>query len=302
MLRLMLPCEDAELTEAIIDNDGDMIFPDYDIEEELIAVELGDEPSFCASIVISWNNDPLHFICHSELFPLDLTGKILSLWCKEAARKAAKALKEAKCYKETMANIKACAKFWKSAGKLTKETGYVEAIPTAAGKLPTPPVALDDDEDEYEYDEEEIKGEPPWERYIVIDYGDNSLVKKIQQSKNNLINKWNDYVRRRLGRKSYGSRSMKQLRSTMENKVVSAALENTNFALEYINQMEMVGGVTGLTKSCSEVMCNVLDLLFIKLYPGSVDIAGDLMRMPEYMDEGREYMYMLALKEIRRYQ
>ena len=241
MLKLLIPCEAPELTPAIIDNDGDMIFPDYDIETDMIAVELGDDPSFCADAFIAWNNNPLHFICASGLFPIDLTGSILALWCQEAARKARKQLKEAHCFKETVALTNECAKFWRS------------------------------------------------RRYNL---------KKIRQSKLDLVRAWNSYVRKVTG----GYSGAQYLKSAIEHKAINAALDNYRYIQDYVTQTEMVGGVTEPIGNCSDVMANVIDVFFIKAYPGSTDISGDLMRIPEYMDEGRDYMFMLAMKEIRRYQ
>ena len=172
--------------------------------------------------------------------------------------------------------------------------GDVEAVITAGGRMPEPPEsAMFTQEEEVYYNEPE-ETETQWERYIVIDYGEGGLLKNIHQTKSNLIIAWNNYV----ATERWGSSA----HSRIENKAITAVLENVEFALKYVRQVETYGAVEDHIEECSPVTANVLDVLFLKTYPGSVDIAGDIMRIPEYMDEGREYMFELAMKEIRKYQ
>lgn len=113
-LHLQVPCEGPELTDVIILNNGEMEFPDYDIEHDLVLAEMGEEPTFCSVIYLKWERDPLNFICKSGLFPINLVGRIMTSWCKESIRLTKDELTEMGCYKALVANAKACASFWTS--------------------------------------------------------------------------------------------------------------------------------------------------------------------------------------------
>lgn len=54
MFKFQLECE-GETLDVIIDDEGELVFKDYDINEDIIAAELGDEPSECLLLLQAWD-------------------------------------------------------------------------------------------------------------------------------------------------------------------------------------------------------------------------------------------------------
>lgn len=309
-LTIYIPCSESELVEAVILNSGEMVFSDYDIEFDILAHDMGDEPTICAEAYITWENDPLNFICSSGLFPIELTGSILSLWCKEAVRKAGKRLKKIKCYKEAMRNAKTCSKFWSAIKKIqypveTEEEGAFsgyEAYPEIRGEYRgeyTEEEDIYEESDWQEVYEEESERFDPQKKFLYKPPSNQKrdilypVIKNIHDSKFELTVAWNSYI----NKERYPTQ-----RNTIEEKAVIAVKNNSSYIFDYLNQMETFGGIKEQpTKICNSVVKHALDVFFLKAFPGSKNIAGELERLPEYMDEGRDYMLMLAMKEIQRY-
>jgi hypothetical protein len=55
------------------------------------------------------------------LFPIDLTGRIMTSWCQEAVRLTKDPLTRMGCYKAIDANVKACKSFWNSKRMILKK-------------------------------------------------------------------------------------------------------------------------------------------------------------------------------------
>jgi hypothetical protein len=110
---LQLPCEEGGLATIEITNDGEMVFVDYDIEQDVVLEEMGYETPLCLEILREWERAPIDFLCRSDVIPTNLLGFVTCQWAAEAlARNEALINQSIGCVKQMKALLGACRRFW----------------------------------------------------------------------------------------------------------------------------------------------------------------------------------------------
>ena len=87
-----LPCTPEKATPVSIYEDGEIVFHDTSVIEEvetaLAAIELGfempEEVSLCTEAFFMWRDNPRRFICASNLFPVMTIGYVSCAWADAA--------------------------------------------------------------------------------------------------------------------------------------------------------------------------------------------------------------------------
>jgi hypothetical protein len=112
---LQLPCGENELTIVELTDDAEMLFHDYDIDEDLMLAEIGEEPTICVLALELWEMNPLGFLCRSDIIPSNLLGLITCRWVEEVVKANRAIIKEyTGCQRLIDKHIAACRRFWLS--------------------------------------------------------------------------------------------------------------------------------------------------------------------------------------------
>ena len=90
-----LPCTPEKATPVSIYEDGEIVFHDTSVIEEvetaLAAIELGfempEEVSLCTEAFFMWRDNPRRFICASNLFPVMTIGYVSCAWADAAVNR-----------------------------------------------------------------------------------------------------------------------------------------------------------------------------------------------------------------------
>lgn len=90
-----LPCGQEDFVMATIEDDGEMVFDNQNITDEIediiIATEMGFEPpsddemNLCVHSYFEWHRDPEYFVCKSGAIPVVDSGFVACYWVMEAA-------------------------------------------------------------------------------------------------------------------------------------------------------------------------------------------------------------------------
>lgn len=191
---LQLPCEEDGLATIEITNDGEMVFVEYDIEQDIVLEEMGYEAGLCLSVLRSWERDPIAFLCRSDVIPTNLLGFVTCQWAADAVEENKRSINEdLGCGAEIRALLTACRRFWSAK-----------------------------------------RGMP---------------IKRVYSSKQRLLKCWNSYVSRmREGLAGLGFRA-----PFGTDRAIQAVLGCSSTVIEYVNEVEMVGGL----KEPLKEPCNV---------------------------------------------
>jgi len=283
-LHLQVPCEGPELTDVVIRNDGEMEFLDYDIEHDLVLAEMGEEPTLCAEVYLSWEQDSLDFICDSVLVPIDLVGRIMTRWCKEAISLTKDELEEMGCYKALIANAKACASFW-TAKKPSIKRVYQTKLDIVNC----------------------------WNKYARDK--SSSVIKPGLRRRPFRVG----VPKVRVGIPG-GAKMLPGTAPTLGEDIVEAVIENTMFILDIVRQKESTGGIYEFpksilvhegsggpvavpTKACTALKTQISNIIWGDIFTHSDrPMLDKLIEYDKDKELAEDIMFELAMEEIKRYQ